>query len=777
MKKLSLNKGWTVRSLSREGPARRVDVPHDAMLDEPRVLASRGGDHIGWYVGDDYEYTRPLPAPVEWAGMKVVLEFEGVYHGAEVFVNGEKAIVRPSGYAGFQVDVSSYLRYGGENQLRVVAHNSDQPNSRWYTGTGIYRPVNLWLGGAEHIRLYGVKVRPVDCETGAVEVLARLSRPGEVTVELLDGGAVVASRTHTSAKRSVLFRMAVDKPVLWEPENPHLYTCRVTFGGDVVRETFGFRTLKWSAGEGLLLNGRPLRLRGACVHHDNGPLGACAFPEAEARKVRLLKALGFNAIRSAHNPCSKALLNACDRLGMLVVDEYADAWYIRKTPFDYARVLQDWWQDDLKDMVDKDYNHPSVVMYSIGNEVAETAQLKGVHLAEEMVRTLRELDGTRPVTCAVNPFFNLLSAMGMGVYTNKKTDRSGARAGWLIGLESRLMKWGNLLPGCDRVTREVFARLDVAGYNYGVRRYRRDLRRHPNRLILGTESFWSDAWRYGDAARDDPRILGDFVWCGMDYIGQTGLVAPEYGDYRLEGEEARMTGGFGLMDITGKPRAEAAWYRAAMGLTDAPVMAVLPVDRDDAPEPNGWCGNRAQQSWSWPGCEGRKAVVEVYARGAEVELTLNGVHLGRKPIHRSCRTPFEVRYAPGKLIATTYAADGSPLGECVLTSAAGETELRLLPETPTARPGGLCFVRVRFTDPAGIWKPTEHHRLTAAAESGIVAGFCSGNAYVAGNYNAETTDSYYGEALAIIRAGEGSAVALTVTSENGLTARIEIPIK
>ena len=266
--------------------------------------------------------------------------------------------------------------------------------------------------------------------------------------------------------------MTLSGAELWSPEHPKLYTCEVSFGDDQALESFGIRSLSWGA-EGLCLNGQRILLQGACVHHDNGILGARCFPEAEERKVILLKKAGFNAVRSAHNPCSKAFLDACDRLGMLVLDEFADQWYIPKTKYDYTRYFAAWWREDLRAMVEKDDNHPSVIMYSIGNEVSETAREEGVQWTDTMVKYIRELDGSRPVTCGVNLFFNDLSAKGLGVYSEKKAKKAkgnqhvgsqffNALAG-LLGQE--FMKRGAVLPGCDRNTRDAYARLDVAGYN------------------------------------------------------------------------------------------------------------------------------------------------------------------------------------------------------------------------------------------------------------------------------------------------------------------------
>ena len=215
-------------------------------------------------------------------------------------------------------------------------------------------------------------------------------------MEILDGETVAAK-----ASGSGVFALEVPDAKLWNVDTPNLYTCRVRFGNDMVEERFGIRTLSWTPEKGVAVNGERCVIRGACIHHDNGLLGACSYPEAEERRIRILKEAGYNAVRSAHNPCSKYLLDACDELGMLMMDEYVDCWYMHKTQYDYAAYVTDWWKQDLKDMVDKDYNHPCVIMYSTGNEVAESAQEKGVALQKEFIEFLHGLDPTRPVTCGM----------------------------------------------------------------------------------------------------------------------------------------------------------------------------------------------------------------------------------------------------------------------------------------------------------------------------------------------------------------------------------------
>ena len=794
MKKTAFNENWMVRCLTREAPVRTVTVPHDAMIDEPRSAGSAGEGNIGWYIGGDYEYTKRFDVPGEWEGQSILLEFEGVYHNAEVYLNGEKAAFRPYGYTNFYVDAGKFLKYGEENEVRVIARNADQPNSRWYTGTGIYRPVNLWTGGEKHIPVNGVRIRTLDYRTGKIEVKVSLSCPGEVKVEILDGDETVIAGSRVTEKKRVPFHITVPHAKLWSPEHPDLYTCRVTFGDDVVEETFGIRELAWGPENGITINGERVILRGACIHHDNGLLGACAFPEAEERKVRIHKENGYNALRMAHNPCSKAMLDACDRLGMLVMDEYVDAWYMHKTKYDYVNYLMDWWQEDLRDMVDKDYNHPSVIMYSTGNEVAETAQPRGIAFTGKMTEFLHRLDDSRPVSCGINIFFNFLSSIGFGVYSDDNAEKSAAAAEQNkeagkkkkpVGSEfynklacvmgDKFMKFGATLYPCDVKTRDAYANMDVAGYNYGIWRYRHDLKKYPERLILGSETFCKDAYLFWETAKDNPRVVGDFVWSGMDYIGETGMGAPEYGDYKMAEDETQMTGANGRIDLTGKPRAEAAYTRVALEREAGPLIAVQPADRDDDPNLTGWSLTKAIESWSFDGCDGRKATVEVYARAAEVELLVNGVSRGRKKMGSNCRFLFKVPYEAGTVTAVSYDKEGNETGRYSLISAKEEGVLRVLPEEETVRPEGLAFVRLRYTDEDGIWRPLEKHTLKVTVENGTLLGLGSANSYVRGNYTADTADTYYGEALAVVRAGRTGEVTVQAADENG-SAHAVIPV-
>ena len=783
MKPTPLLTGWTCRHLGDTAPGKAVTLPHDAMLAEPRTAISAGGTNTGWYEGYDYEYQRTLTVPENELADTHILEFEGVYHNAEVWLNGQKAAFRPYGYTNFYVDCAPYL-HAGENELRVIARNADQPNSRWYSGAGIYRPVQLWTAKGAYITLNGVKIRTRSLDPAVVEVRVKTTAPGTVRLTVDDLPAM-----QQESDGEAVFTLTLDNARLWTPETPKLYTCCVSFADDVVTETFGVRKVEWGT-DGFLLNGKRYIIQGACIHHDNGLLGAVCDPDAVARKVRLLKENGYNAIRSAHNPCSKALLAECDRQGMLVMDEYIDHWYIHKTEHDYVDYFNDWWRQDLTDMVEKDYNHPCVVLYSTGNEVSETAQKRGIALTKEMTDFLHGLDDSRPVTCGVNIFFNFLSSIGFGVYSDEKAKKEAERAekakqrgekaakkkavgsqffnnlAGLLGDE--FMKRGATLHGCDVKTRDAFANMDIAGYNYGIYRYKHDLKKYPQRLILGSETFCNDAYKFRELAKQEPRLVGDFVWAGMDYLGEVMVGSWEYADYAetFDGGPGWVSAGSGRIDLTGKPLGEALYTRVALEANNGPYIAVCPVNHTgDRHSPSAWKMTNAMPSWSWTGCEERKANVEVYARAARVELVLNGHTVGSKTLKNDCLAKFSIPYESGTLEAVSYDAADHEIGRCKLQSAGGTTRLTLDAEEPTVKPGHLCYIRLRYTDENGITKPLVRGNIQVQVRGGTLVGLGSACPFNKHSYLDSETDTYYGEALAIVRMGDGDA--MTIAASDG----------
>lgn len=792
MKPTPLLTGWTCRHLGDTAPGKPVTLPHDAMLAEPRTALSAGGTNTGWYEGYDYEYRRTLTVPENELADTHILEFEGVYHNAEVWLNGQKAAFRPYGYTNFYVDCAPYL-HAGENELRVIARNADQPNSRWYSGAGIYRPVQLWTARGAHITLNGVKIRTLSLDPAVVEVRVKTTAPGTVRLMVDDLPAV-----QQESDGEAVFTLTLDNARLWAPETPNLYTCRVSFADDKVTETFGVRKVEWGT-DGFLLNGKRYVIQGACIHHDNGLLGAVCDPDAVARKVRLLKENGYNAIRSAHNPCSKALLAECDRQGMLVMDEYIDHWYIHKTEHDYVDYFAEWWQQDLTDMVEKDYNHPCVVLYSTGNEVSETAQKRGIALTKEMTDFLHGLDDSRPVTCGVNIFFNFLSSIGFGVYSDEKAKKEAERAekakqrgekaakkkavgsqffnnlAGLLGDE--FMKRGATLHGCDVKTRDAFANMDIAGYNYGIYRYKHDLKKYPQRLILGSETFCNDAYKFRELAKQEPRLVGDFVWAGMDYLGEVMVGSWEYADYAetFDGGPGWVSAGSGRIDLTGKPLGEALYTRVALEADNGPYIAVCPVNHTgDRHSPSAWKMTNAMPSWSWTGCEERKANVEVYARAARVELVLNGHTVGSKTLKNDCLARFSIPYESGTLEAVSYDAADHEMGRCKLQSAGGTTRLTLDAEEPTVKPGHLCYIRLRYTDENGITKPLARGNIQVQVRGGTLVGLGSACPFNKHSYLDSETDTYYGEALAIVRMGDGDAMTIAA-SDGEYSAELTVP--
>ena len=792
MKATPLLTGWTCHHLGDTAPGKTVTLPHDAMLAEPRTALSAGGTNTGWYEGYDYEYRSTLTVPENELADTHILEFEGVYHNAEVWLNGQKAAFRPYGYTNFYVDCAPYL-HAGENELRVIARNADQPNSRWYSGAGIYRPVQLWTARGAHITLNGVKIRTLSLDPAVVEVRVKTTAPGTVRLTVDDLPAV-----QQESDGEAVFTLTLDNARLWTPETPNLYTCRVSFADDEVTETFGVRKVAWGT-DGFLLNGKRYIIQGACIHHDNGLLGAVCDPDAVARKVRLLKENGYNAIRSAHNPCSKALLTECDRQGMLVMDEYIDHWYIHKTEHDYVDYFNDWWHQDLTDMVEKDYNHPCVALYSTGNEVSETAQKRGIALTKEMTDFLHGLDDSRPVTCGVNIFFNFLSSIGFGVYSDEKAKKEAERAekakqrgekaakkkavgsqffnnlAGLLGDE--FMKRGATLHDCDVKTRDAFANMDIAGYNYGIYRYKHDLKKYPQRLILGSETFCNDAYKFRELAKQEPRLVGDFVWAGMDYLGEVMVGSWEYADYAetFDGGPGWVSAGSGRIDLTGKPLGEALYTRVALEADNGPYIAVCPVNHTgDRHSPSAWKMTNAMPSWSWTGFEGRKANVEVYARAARVELVLNGHTVGSKTLKNDCLAKFSIPYESGTLEAVSYDAADHEIGRCKLQSAGGTTRLTLDAEEPTVKPGHLCYVRPRYTDENGITKPLARGNIQVQVRGGTLVGLGSACPFNKHSYLDSETDTYYGEALAIVRMGEGDAMTIAA-SDGEYSAELTVP--
>ncbi len=783
MKKIPLMEGWTYRRLGTDEAFRPIALPYDCMLHEARSDDSPGGCNNGWFEGYDYEFRKQFELAPEELGKTRWIEFEGIYHRGEVYVNGEFVASRPNGYLGLLADITNMLR-AGTNELYVIARGSDIPNARWYTGVGIYRPVTLHEGEGTVIRPNSIRIATTGIVPPAIKVDFYLIGRGHVCVSAFDKDGVLASE-ELDAEGKTSLSMTLKDAGLWSPEEPRLYTLSVRTETDCAEETFGIRTVSVDPKRGLLVNGKRVLLRGACLHHDNGLLGSASFAEAEERKAQLLRRFGFNAIRSSHNPCSKALLAACDKYGMFMMDEYADSWYIRKTKYDYALYLEEWYERDLRDMAEKDCNHPCVILYSLGNEVTESAEKRGVELFKKMRDVLRSYDPTRPITCGINIGFNQAQAGGHGFYSDRRADENDFKnlgteeanhRKWMFG--PLFTKLNAILPGCDRATKEIFSASDVAGYNYGILRYRHDRRKYPDRIILGSETFCEDAERFMRAAERDPGIIGDFVWTGMDHIGEAGLGSWEYRDYAPTFVHTKgwLTSGAGRIDITGKPLPEAYYMAAAYGMLKKPFIAVRPVNHNgERHSPSGWKFTDAVESWAWEGCEGKPAHIEVYGCGNYVELYLNNKKLGHRSLKRHCRVHFKTPYEPGTLTAIVFDETGRETGRTCLRSARTETCIRIEPENGTVR-GKLSYIRLRLTDKDGTTKVLTRDTIKVSVEGGELVGLGHGCPFNDEGYTNDETSTYFGEALAIVRAGDGNRLTFTASTKDA-SERLEITVK
>jgi hypothetical protein len=539
---------------------------------------------------------------------------------------------------------------------------------------------------------------------------------------------------------------------------------------DTLETRFGIRTLQWDAIDGFRINGEIVKLRGGCIHHDNGVLGSAAFARAEERRVEILKAAGYNAIRSSHNPISSAMLDACDRLGMLVMDEAFDTWTSPKSDFDYSLDFPTWWREDLAAMVARDINHPSVVMYSIGNEIPETGNPWDSQLGRDMVELVKSLDDSRPVTNGVNMFLALASEVRI---MRNATAEVAAELG-INTLMAQLKEEGEAIVTSDFITERVdesLSMLDIAGYNYATARYEMDLQRHPQRLIVGTEANLTDLEGTWDLVTGNARVIGDFTWTAWEYLGEVGIARPvDDADKGFMGPYPWRLAWVGDIDIIGRRRSQSFYRETVWGLRSAPYIA---VHRPDSPGPArsdyGW--SDSVDSWSWPGFEDQVITVDVYSDADEVELLCNGASVGRTKVGAERRyiARFETAYVPGELTAVAF-RDGTETGRATLRSAVSDLQLQVMPDRDRIRAddGDLAFVDIALSDPDGIVHVSHDRQVTVAVTvtgPGVLQGLGSADPKSTNNYAGTSCPTYAGRALAVVRPTGSGEITLTVDAD------------
>ncbi len=795
--------GAEARSFA-DGTWRPVDLPHDWSIEGKPDKDAPGGSGEGFYEGGTGWYRKTFHAPAGWKGKRVSVEFDGVYRDATVYLNGHKLGTHVYGYTAFGFDLTPELDFSGANVLAVRVDNSAQPNSRWYSGSGIYRHVRVVVTDPVHVALWGVFVTTPEVSSTSAKVriqtrVANESFAGEsVTVEttLLDkaGNKVGAGKSKLSLAAGKdeegAQEITVSNPVLWSPDSPAMYRAVSTVrrGGrilDQVTTPFGIRSLAWSAEKGLELNGKPVKLSGGSVHHDNGPLGAAAFDRAEERRVELLKAAGMNAVRTAHNPPSSAFLDACDRIGLLVLDEPFDVWEAHKVKFDYGSDFDEWWKRDISAMVLRDRNHPSIVIWGIGNEIPELEVDRGAALGKQLADQVRALDNTRPLTLAFPGT------------TTKPTAEA------------------------------VFSQLDITGYNYNILpTYEKDHEQLPKRMMLTTESWPAKAFPLWQVSHDNPYVLGDLTWTAMDYLGESGIGAWQYGTPQqakaaeglggmmnntamVDGMFTAMANGKDVMTDMAKNNSDPnAKFMAELFFHPYPWHAAMCGDLDltgyrkpqsyyrdiiwhggdrvyatvRLPEPEGkkiiaimWATYPTLPSWTWRGEEGKPLQVEVYSGAEKVRLYLNGKLIGEKPTGREqeFKAVFPVPYAPGTLKAVGVRGDRE-VAESVLTTAGEATKLRVTADRTVVQANGedLSFVTVEALDANGrpdLRADKEVQFLISGP--GVIAAVGNGDAQDPDSYHADRRKLYEGRALVVIRTSRQAGTIKLTAQASGLGER------
>jgi beta-galactosidase len=742
---------------------RMVVVPHDFSIEDgadgrpPFDPKTAGAADSGYIRGGIGWYRRHLRLDRTAASQVVLLDFEAVYMDAEIWVNGERLAVHHYGYTAFQVDLTGHV-HEGDNLIAVRVDHED-PSSRWYAGSGIIRPVSLELHPKTHIGSDGPtvttpKMAPAKAEIQVVTPLVNSeARPVDVVLatRILDAdGRVVATasaREHleAGARASVRQRLQVADPRLWDTDSPYLYHVAQSLTGGGAEDdggaAFGIRTIRLDPARGLLLNGKRVLLRGGNIHHDSYMLGAASFPRAEERKLEWMKAAGYNAVRSAHNPLSQASLDAADRLGLLVIDEAFDAWSEPKRDKDYARYFAADWQQDLRSLVISGRNHPSVLAWSIGNEIPEQVKPKGAEEAAMLASFVRKLDSTRPITQAVSSY----------------------------------------TPDTAR----LFAQLDIGGYNYFPQSYGPDHKAFPRRLMMSTESYPDGVFDYWQPTRTMPWVLGDFVWTAVDYLGEASIGGVGYTkDWDGVGPYPWHLAWCGEIDAIGRMRPNAYYRRIVWGDSDHPVAAFVrrpgpyPWPIDNLQERHlAWVMQDLHPNWTWPGFEGKPLEVVVYSELPEIELFLNGRSLGRKAVSEADRyqTSFTVPYEPGTLRAVGY-RDGKPAADWTLETTGAPAALRLSVDRRRLDTSGLDlgFVTAELVDAQGrvIYDEASDKTLRfEVAGAGVLAGVGNGKPYGTESFQSGVRTTFHGEAVAAVRAGTSPGAITVKVSAEGLPAR------
>lgn len=829
MKQERFNTGWEVFDgivdpfavvFGGAPQGRPVILPHDAMIGEQRDPSCPSATQTGFYPAKTYTYTKRFFVPETWRNGNQTLEFEAVMGTAAVYVNEQFAAHHHNGYSQFFVELKPFLKYGAENTVKVIAANSDL-SSRWYPGSGIYRDVNLHTGGVTYVAPEGLRLSTEYIEenyalvradirlrtehTQATQARVKLAFYDENNQLAASGDAEATLSAGDKDATCVTLHVSVSDPLLWSPDAPHLYRCEVrVFENDQqvdeAREEFGIRALRLDSRKGLRINGQPVKLRGACIHHDNGIIGAATLYNAEEFRIRNMKAAGFNALRSAHHPMGKTMLRVCDRLGMLVMDELSDMWNVPKNCHDMSFTFDARVEDEVGRMVSKDWNHPCVVLYSTGNEIPEIGRADGRRLNRKIVNRFHELDGFRYVTAGLNGLLaasdNLMAYMtqlGIGAQQAKQ-DAAAAKSADAGGSEALNATMAQLqqmrldaFSTSELLTKsleEVSGALDVAGFNYLTARHELEGKNHPDRVVVGSETYPGEIATLWEIVERNENVIGDFTWTGYDYLGEAGI-----GIFHYEAAERKQ--GFwpdrlaycGDINLNGYRRPVSYLREAAYGFLTKPFIAVeRPERRGKTHDMNGWKYSDDLDSWTWQGHEGKTLQIRVLARAEEVELRLNGTSLGRKKIGEQEKLTafFEAVYQPGTLEAIAY-ADGKEIGRSALVTAGSPKRLNVQ-TTHTVLPAdgsGVTFLIIEPVDEMGQVNRQIKEKVSVAVEgAGCLAGLGSADPSSENSFQETACETFDGRVMAAIRSADHPGkITVSVSVPGFKTEKVEIEVQ
>lgn len=764
MKRMAFNDGWRCRIWGVPGAGQQVDLPHDHSMSLPRSSDARSGSAGGFFQCESILYDRELHVTREMLQERVLLEFEGIMANAQVYLDDVLIATQYNGYTPFHADLTPFLRVGTQ-RLRVSTANDAQPCSRWYTGCGIYRPVWLLRGARACIAPWGLYVttrqRADDwLLTAQITVSEEACQPNaslRCRVTDASGECLAESVVPVSGAVTTL-TLPVPGVHPWTPDTPVLYRCtaELLLDGEATDDAsvrVGFRTVHLDEERGLLLNGRAIKLRGGCVHHDNGLLGAASYADAEYRKARLLKENGFNAVRCAHNPPAAAFLDACDELGLLVMDEFTDVWNIGKNPYDYHLYFRAHWREDLRAMVLQARSHPSVILWSIGNEIPERdGSGQGALLSRQLSDAVRALDDTRLVTAGLNN----------------------------IGKRRLEMLAANLQSADDddfdyfgELSRGFLEPLDVAGYNYLGWRYEGDLQKFPRRFFCGTESVMKTFPSDWQRVLRHPRVIGDFAWAAIDYLGESGIghvwYRPEDGEGYFERYPWRQANCADI-DLCGRKRPVSYYRDAIWGRLATPYIAVQhPEHYHEDGDVSYWAWPERFHAWDYRGYEGQPVRVEVYSAARSVTLLLNGRCIGEQPC-RECIAAFDLTYCPGTLEAID--SDGQ---HSVLQTPDAPRLLLTADRSSYDRAGRLIYLTAVICGENGAECVFDARSLRFAVQGGTLLAVGSADPSSEEGFRTEAARAWNACVCAVVLTGDMPAITVSVHAEGLESRRLTLP--